>query len=74
MINAAVAGVGVLLAPTYSVLRELERGDLVALLPGPSGRWRTGSALPEEAQIGAAQASHAHRYLRGLSPAEFGSW
>jgi DNA-binding transcriptional LysR family regulator len=32
MINAGVEGLGALLAPTYSVLGELERGDLVPVL------------------------------------------
>jgi len=34
MINAAAEGMGVLLAPTYSVLGELERGALKTVLPG----------------------------------------
>jgi len=73
MIHAAVAGMGVLLVPRYSVLEELKRGDLVALFP---------SLRPAEDHFAIYQkrvrASHEKQklltnYLQGLSPAEFGS-
>ncbi len=72
MINAAAAGVGVLLAPTYSVLRELERGDLVALLPAhrPVEDWFC--LYQKKAKAGLRRHRLLTEYLRGLNPAEFG--
>jgi DNA-binding transcriptional LysR family regulator len=73
MITAGAAGLGALLAPTYSVLPELERGELVPLLPGirPVEDWFCIYQKKSRAALGR------HRllteYLRGLSPAEFGS-
>ena len=73
MINAGVAGLGALLAPTYSVLRELERGDLVPLLP---------AIRPVEDRFCIYQkkrrtALRKHRllteYLLTLNPGEFGA-
>ena len=73
MINAGVAGLGALLAPAYSVLRELERGELVPLLPGirpVEDRFciyqkKSRAVLPRQRLL--------TEYLSALSPAEFGS-
>ncbi len=71
MINAATEGLGVLLAPTYSVLGELERGALTAVLP---------AVRPKEDRFYIYQKEHRadlrrHKllcdYLLTLSPAEF---
>jgi DNA-binding transcriptional LysR family regulator len=73
MINAAAAGLGALLAPTYSVLPELERGDLVPLLPGVRPMEDCFSLYQKKIKAGL----HRHRllteYLSGIAPAEFGS-
>jgi len=73
MINAAMAGLGALLAPTYSVLPELERGDLVPLLPDirPKEDWF--SIYQKKTKAGLHRNRLLTDYLRSLSPAEFGS-
>ena len=73
MITAAVAGIGVALLPSYSVMMELERNQLVQLFPA--------IALPEDRfriyQKRSKAALEKHRklvtYLQSISPAEFGS-
>jgi DNA-binding transcriptional LysR family regulator len=73
MINAARAGMGALLVPTYSVLEELERGDLVPLLPAirPVEDWfyiylkRTKAPIRRHRMLA--------EFLQSLSPEEFGS-
>jgi DNA-binding transcriptional LysR family regulator len=73
MINAGVEGLGALLAPTYSVLGELERGDLVPVLSlvRPVEDWFYLYQKKSKAAL------HKHRlltdYLRNISPAEFGA-
>ena len=73
MINAGVEGLGALLVPTYSVLGELERGDLVPVLSlvRPVEDWFYLYQKKTKASL------HKHRllteYLRGISPAEFGA-
>ena len=73
MINAAIAGMGALLAPTYSVLPELERGELVPLLPGvrPVEDWF--SVYQKKTRAGLRRNRLLTDYLRSLSPAEFGA-
>ena len=70
---AGVEGLGAVLAPTYSVLGELERGDLVPLLP----RNRPVEDRFYLYQKKSKAALRKHRllteYLRGISPAEFGA-
>lgn len=72
MINAAAAGAGALLAPTYSVLPELERGELVPLLPDirPVEDWFC--IYQKRAKAGLRRHRALIEYLRGINPAEFG--
>jgi DNA-binding transcriptional LysR family regulator len=72
-INAAVAGLGALLAPTYSVLPELERGDLAPLLPElrPMEDWF--SIYQKKSKAGLRRNRLLTEYLCGINPAEFGS-
>jgi len=74
MINAAVEGLGVLLAPTYSVLEELERGDLTAILPAVQPREDRFFIYQKQRKAGLARHRLLTDYLQGLSPAEFGAW
>ena len=73
MIHAAVEGMGALLVPRYSVMEELDRGDLVALFPTirPTEDrfpiYQKKVKAPHEKQLLLT------RYLQALSPAEFGS-
>jgi len=71
MINAAVEGLGVLLAPTYSVLGELERGALEAVLPGT--RPRSDRFYIYQKRHRAALRSHRllTDYLQTIRPPEF---
>jgi DNA-binding transcriptional LysR family regulator len=73
MIHAAVEGMGALLVPRYSVLGELERGDLVALFPAI--RPTEDRFAIYQKRVKATQEKHKllTRYLQSLSPAEFGS-
>jgi DNA-binding transcriptional LysR family regulator len=73
LITAAVNGLGVLLAPSYSLHGELERGELVPLFP---------AIRPQEDRFALYQKTtkaplSKHRllkaYLESLSPAEFGA-
>lgn len=73
LITAAVHGLGVLLAPSYSLQGELERGALRPLFP---------AIRPVEDRFGLYEKSAKSRlakhqllrdYLVGLSPAEFGA-
>jgi DNA-binding transcriptional LysR family regulator len=72
MINAAAAGLGALLAPTYSVLRELQRGELVPLLPhiGPVEDWFCLYQKKSKASLRKHQLLT--RFLQSISPGEFG--
>jgi DNA-binding transcriptional LysR family regulator len=73
MINAAVAGLGALLVPTYSVLEEMARGDLVPLLP--SIRPVEGRFYIYQKKSKASLQKHRKltEYLQSISPEEFGS-
>jgi len=73
MINAGVAGLGALLAPTYSVLQELERGDLVPLLPGIRPVEDRFCIYQKKRRAGLRRQRTLTEYLLALSPAEFGS-
>ncbi len=72
MINAGAAGLGALLAPTYSVLKELERGDLVPLLPGVRPVEDRFCVYQKKLKAGLRRHRLLTAYLRTLSPAEFG--
>ena len=73
MIHAAVEGMGALLVPRYSVLGELRRGDLVALLPAIRPTEDRFSIYQKKVKAGHEKQRLLTRYLQGLSPAEFGS-
>jgi DNA-binding transcriptional LysR family regulator len=72
MINAAVAGMGVLLAPLYSVLEELRRGDLVGLMPDLRPVEDRFWIYQRRSRAGLARHRLLTEYLLTLSPAEFG--
>lgn len=73
MIHAAAEGMGALLVPRYSVLEELERGDLVALFPAIRPTEDRFSIYQKKVKAGQEKQKLLTRYLQGLSPAEFGS-
>ncbi len=73
MIHAAVEGMGALLVPRYSVLEELERGDLVALFPGIRPTEDRFSIYQKKVRANHEKQKLLTRYLQSLSPAEFGS-
>lgn len=73
MIHAAVAGMGVLLVPRYSVLEELRRGDLVALFPAIRPAEDRFSIYQKKVRAGQEKLQLLTRYLQSLSPEEFGS-
>ncbi|WP_243319133.1 LysR family transcriptional regulator [Geothrix paludis] len=73
MIHAAAEGMGALLVPRYSVLEELERGDLVALFPAIRPAEDRFSIYQKKVKAGQEKQKLLTRYLQGLSPAEFGS-
>jgi DNA-binding transcriptional LysR family regulator len=72
MINAAVAGMGILLAPLYSVMEELRRGDLVGLLPDLRQVEDRFWIYQRKSRSGLARHRLLAEYLLTLSPAEFG--
>ncbi len=71
MINAAVEGLGVLLAPTYSVLGELERGALRAVLPGVRPREDRFFIYQKKRRAALERHRLLTEYLRTLTPPEF---
>jgi DNA-binding transcriptional LysR family regulator len=73
MIHAAVEGMGALLVPRYSVLQELERGDLVALFPTIRPTEDRFSIYQKRVKATQEKQKLLTRYLQALSPAEFGS-
>ena len=73
MINAGVAGLGALLAPTYSVLRELERGDLVPLLPAIRPLEDRFCIYQKKRKAVLRKQQLLTGYLLSLNPAEFGA-
>jgi DNA-binding transcriptional LysR family regulator len=73
MIHAAVEGMGALLVPRYSVLEELERGDLVTLFPAIRPTEDRFSIYQKKVKASHEKQRLLTRYLQGLSPAEFGS-
>lgn len=73
MIHAAVAGMGALLVPRYSVLEELRRGDLVALFPAIRPTEDRFSIYVKKVKAGQEKLQLLTRYLQSLSPEEFGS-
>jgi DNA-binding transcriptional LysR family regulator len=73
MIHAAVEGMGALLVPRYSVLQELERGELVALFPAIRPTEDRFSIYQKRVKATQEKQKLLTRYLQSLSPAEFGS-
>jgi DNA-binding transcriptional LysR family regulator len=73
MIHAAVEGMGALLVPRYSVLGELERGDLVALFPAIRPTEDRFSIYQKRVKATQEKQKLLTRYLQSLSPDEFGS-
>ena len=73
MIHAAIAGMGALLVPRYSVLEELRRGDLVALFPSIRPTEDRFSIYQKKVKATHEKQRLLTRYLQSLSPAEFGS-
>ena len=71
-INAGVASLGALLAPTYSVLQELERGDLVALLPAIRPVEERFCIYQKKRKAVLRKQRMLTEYLQTISPAEFG--
>jgi DNA-binding transcriptional LysR family regulator len=72
MINAGIAGLGALLAPTYSVLRELERGDLMDLLPAIRPVEERFCIYQKKRKVALRKQRMLTEYLQTISPAEFG--
>ncbi len=73
MIHAAVEGMGALLVPRYSVLGELQRGDLAALFPAIRPAEDRFSIYQKKVRASQEKQQRLTRYLQSLSPAEFGS-
>ncbi|GLH69488.1 LysR family transcriptional regulator [Geothrix rubra] len=73
MIHAAVAGMGALLVPRYSVLEELRRGDLIPLFPAIRLAEDRFSIYVKKVKAGQEKVQLLTRYLQSLSPEEFGS-
>lgn len=73
MIHAAAEGMGALLVPRYSVLEELERGDLVALFPAIRPTEDRFSIYQKKVKASQEKQMLLTRYLQSLSPTEFGS-
>jgi len=73
MINAGTAGLGALLAPTYSVLQELERGDLALLLPSIRPVEDRFYIYQKKRKAGLRKHRLLTEYLCTINPAEFGS-
>ncbi len=73
MIHAAVAGMGALLVPHYSVMEELRRGELVDLFPAIRPVEDRFSIYQKKVKATHEKQRLLTRYLQALSPAEFGS-
>jgi len=73
MIHAAVAGMGVLLVPQYSVLEELRRGDLAVLFPAIRPSEDRFSIYQKKVKAAQEKQKLLTQYLQSLSPEEFGS-
>ena len=72
MIHAAVEGLGALLAPRYSVLEELERGDLVALFPAIRPAEDRFALYQKKVKATQEKQKLLTRYLQSLSPTDLG--
>lgn len=72
LITAAVSGLGVLLAPSYSLKSELERGALVPLFPGFRPVEDRFALYQKTAKSRLAKHRLLRTYLQELTPAELG--
>ena len=68
MIHAAVEGMGALLVPRYSVLEELERGDLVALFPAIRPAEDRFSIYQKKVKAGQEKQTPPYPLLAGVEP------
>jgi len=73
LITAAVSGLGVLLAPSYSVKGELDRGALVPLFPGFRPLEDRFALYQKAGKARLAKHRLLTEYLQALTPAEFGA-
>jgi DNA-binding transcriptional LysR family regulator len=73
MINASIEGLGVLLAPKYSVLEELARGVLVPLFPSIRPVEDRFHLYQKTLKAGLEKHRRLTEYLLTIHPSEFGS-
>ncbi len=73
LITAAVSGLGVLLAPSYSLKGELDRGALVPLFPAIRPLEDRFSLYQKAGRARLARHRLLTEYLEGLTPSEFGA-
>ena len=73
MIRAAIAGMGALLVPQYSVLEDLDRGELVVLFPTLRPTEDRFSIYQKKVKATQEKQRLLTHYLQSLSPEEFGS-
>ena len=73
LITAAVNGLGVLLAPSYSLGGELERGELVPLFPAIRPQEDRFSLYQKTTKARLAKHRLLKAYLEALSPSQFGA-
>ncbi len=73
LITAAVSGLGVLLAPSYSLKGELDRGDLVPLFPSIRLLEDRFALYQKAGRARLARHRLLTEYLQGLTPSEFGA-
>ncbi len=73
LITAAVSGLGVLLAPSYSVKGELDRGALVPLFPAFRPLEDRFALYQKAGKARLAKHRLLTEYLKELTPAEFGA-
>jgi DNA-binding transcriptional LysR family regulator len=76
MVHAAVHGLGVVLAPKYSVLGEIERGALIQLFPSirsTEDRFYRFFLYQKVNKASLAKHRQLTKFLQTIDPAEFGS-
>ena len=73
MIHAALDGLGVLLAPRYSILRELRQGELVELFPRLPMQEDWFCLYQKQNHAGSRLQRSFTDILRSINPAEFGA-
>ncbi len=73
LITAAASGLGVLLAPSYSLKEELDSGDLVPLFPSIRPLEDRFALYQKAGKARLARHRLLTKYLQELTPAEFGA-